>query len=98
MKHIGSFSTTLAAQKMLKIHDKALGYWQDKTSNELCYKLLLGSRKVNIVGLNLISSNPLDVTLDAKDGAQIAIPQEFDEVIKEQRPWNDPNHCLLYAC
>ena len=74
----------------LQVHDKVLGYWLDKTSNELCYKLLLGRRKVYIVGLNLVSNNPdelgslrLKTTLDAKDGAQITIPQEFDEAIKE---------------
>ena len=74
----------------VQVHDKVLGYWLDKTSNELCYKLLVGRRKIYIMGLNLVSNDPnklgslrLKVTLDAKDGAQITIPQEFDESIKE---------------
>ena len=74
----------------VQVHDKVLGYWLDKTSNELCYKLLVGRRKIYIMGLNLVSNDPnklgslrLKVTLDAKDGAQITIPREFDESIKE---------------
>ena len=74
----------------LQDHDKVLGYWLDKTSNKLSYKLLLGRRKVNIVGLNLVTNNPneldslrLRTTLDTKDGAQITIPQEFDELIED---------------
>ena len=74
----------------LQVHDKVQGYWLDKTSNELCYKLLVGRRKVYIVGLNLVSNDPnelgslrLKITLDANDGAQITIPREFDESIKE---------------
>ena len=87
MKHTGSFYPGCAENiENLQDHDKVLRYWLDKTSNKLSYKLLFGRRKV----LNLVTNNPneldslrLRTTLDTKDGAQITIPQEFDELIED---------------